>query len=257
MNGVGRWWWEMWGSGHDVVSIIVAIYDCHFFFGPNQNLKDNIPECSSLGTPRLITAISDFTIMYTTQLWVFTGGLTRHGGHAPCCSLLRGYFTCLRILVYLGQFVTVALYVAVEDGYASRCMMWWHVPQTFSQFKLTFDRRCCKQFCASRTEICPGYSCKSSVAHGPTLFKIPYAWPNRCTNNNPGYHFGTMVLGSLVVGIAQPFRISMGALAGVVRLESNSTGILNCFCSWIGDVYATWTRTRTRSFDIFYPVHGF
>ncbi len=84
-----------------------------------------------------------------------------------------------------------------------------------------------------------------------TSFLTPFVWHNRCINKHPGYHFGTMVLGSLVVGIAQPFRISMGALAGVVRLESNSTGILNCFCSWIGDVYATWTRTRTRSFDIF------
>ena len=49
--------------------------------------------------PRIITAISDFVIMYTTELWVFTGGLTRRGGHAPCCSLLRGYFICLRLLV--------------------------------------------------------------------------------------------------------------------------------------------------------------
>jgi len=110
-----------------------------------------------LWTNWLITAISDFTIMYTTQLWVFTGGLTRHGGHAPCCSLLRGYFTCIR------------------------------------------------------------------------------------------YHFGTMVLASLVVGIAQPFRITMGALAGVVRLESNSTGILYCFCSWIGDVYDIYLEPWCRN----------
>lgn len=51
--------------------------------------------------PRIITAISDFVIMYTTELWVFTGGLTRRGGHAPCCSLLRGYFICLRLLAWI------------------------------------------------------------------------------------------------------------------------------------------------------------
>lgn len=49
-----------------------------------------------LRTNWIITAISDFVIMYTTQLWVFTGGLTQRGGHAPCCSLMRAYCTCLR-----------------------------------------------------------------------------------------------------------------------------------------------------------------
>ena len=35
----------------------------------------------------------DFVIMYTAELWVFQGGLTRAGGHVPWCSLLRGYYT--------------------------------------------------------------------------------------------------------------------------------------------------------------------
>ena len=33
--------------------------------------------------------------MYTAELWVFAGGLSRSGGHAPLCCLLRGYYTCL------------------------------------------------------------------------------------------------------------------------------------------------------------------
>eukprot|EP00438_Fugacium_kawagutii_P007261 Skav221920 [mRNA] locus=scaffold5163:72528:89997:- [translate_table: standard] len=124
-----------------------------------------------LWTNWIITAISDFTIMYTTELWVFTGGLTRRGGHAPCCSLLRGYFTCLR----------------------------------------------------------PSAELASGIA-----------WMMR-------YHFGTVVLGSLIVGVAQPFRIAIGLLAGMVRLDGNSVGIFSCFCSWIVDAYMVYLEPWCRN----------
>ena len=41
--------------------------------------------------------------MYTTELWVFAGGLTKRGGHAPFCSIVRGYFVCIRY--HLGTMV--------------------------------------------------------------------------------------------------------------------------------------------------------
>lgn len=110
-----------------------------------------------LWTNWIITAISDFVIMYTTELWVFTGGLTRRGGHAPCCSLLRGYFICLR------------------------------------------------------------------------------------------YHFGTIILGSLIVGVAQPFRLVTGVLAGMVRLERNSMGIFSCFCSWMVEAHVIYLEPWCRN----------
>lgn len=55
-----------------------------------------------LRTNWIITALSDFVIMYTAELWVFLGGLTR-GGHVPVCCLLRAYYACLRY--HLGSMV--------------------------------------------------------------------------------------------------------------------------------------------------------
>ncbi|CAE7944546.1 Ctl2, partial [Symbiodinium sp. KB8] len=48
-----------------------------------------------LWTNWIITALSDFVIMYTTEQWFFNGGM-EGTGHAPCCSILRAYFVCLR-----------------------------------------------------------------------------------------------------------------------------------------------------------------
>ncbi|CAJ1368462.1 unnamed protein product [Effrenium voratum] len=54
-----------------------------------------IVTCWCLWTNWIITAVADFVIMYTTELWFFNGGMQGRG-HAPCCSILRGYFICLR-----------------------------------------------------------------------------------------------------------------------------------------------------------------
>ena len=43
------------------------------------------------------------------------------------------------------------------------------------------------------------------------------------------------------MGVAQPFRLVTGVLAGMVRLEQNSMAIFSCFCSWIVDAHATGT----------------
>lgn len=98
-------------------------------------------------TNMIITAMADFVIMYTTELWVFAGGLTKRGGHAPCCSILRGYYVCLR------------------------------------------------------------------------------------------YHFGTMVVGGLVVGCLQPIRLAFGLMAGLVSFDRNSVGLVSCFCDCVVQVY--------------------
>lgn len=100
-----------------------------------------------LWTNMIITAISDFVIMYTAELWVFAGGLSRSGGHAPLCCLLRGYYTCLR------------------------------------------------------------------------------------------YHFGSMVIGGLVVGFCQPFRLALGVIAFVLQFQGCSCSLLTCCCDWLVDMY--------------------
>ncbi|CAK9016055.1 unnamed protein product [Durusdinium trenchii] len=110
-----------------------------------------------LWTNWIITAISDFVIMYTTELWVFAGGLTPRGGHVPLCCLLRAYCTCFR------------------------------------------------------------------------------------------YHLGSMVVGGLVVGVAQPFRITFGVVAFIVEFERNSSGILSCLCDCCVSAYFTHLEPYCRN----------
>ena len=52
------------------------------------------------------------------------------------------------------------------------------------------------------------------------------------------------------MGVAQPFRLVTGVLAGMVRLERNSMGIFSCFCSWMVEAHATGT-TGGCSMDCF------
>ena len=49
-------------------------------------------------------------------------------------------------------------------------------------------------------------------------------WPKipRCLR----YHLGSMVVGGLVVGTCQPFRLAMGVVAFVITFEGNSLSIL-------------------------------
>jgi len=110
-----------------------------------------------LWTNMIITAISDFVIMYTAELWVFQGGLTRAGGHVPWCSLLRGYYTCIR------------------------------------------------------------------------------------------YHLGSMVVGGLVVGTCQPFRLAMGVLAFVITFEGNSLSILSRCCDCLVVLYLEYFEPWSRN----------
>lgn len=42
---------------------------------------------------------------------------------------------------------------------------------------------------------------------------------------------GTVIFGGLVVGAAQPFRISCGVIVAIVLFERRSMGILSCFCA--------------------------
>lgn len=95
--------------------------------------------------------------MYTTELWVFAGGLTPRGGHVPLCCLLRAYCTCFR------------------------------------------------------------------------------------------YHLGSMVVGGLVVGVAQPFRITFGVVAFIVEFERNSSGILSCLCDCCVSAYFTHLEPYCRN----------
>lgn len=54
----------------------------------------------------VITAVSDFSIIYTTELWYFAGGLTRNS-HAPPCAILRAWYMCFRY--HLGTMVIAGL----------------------------------------------------------------------------------------------------------------------------------------------------
>ena len=89
---------QVWNLGGFRIERVYRFYSVFFVAESGSAIPVN-GSCA----PRIITAVSDFVIMYTTELWVFTGGLTRRGGHAPCCSLLRGYFICFRLLAWIGS----------------------------------------------------------------------------------------------------------------------------------------------------------
>eukprot|EP00931_Biecheleriopsis_adriatica_P089147 TRINITY_DN63321_c0_g1_i1.p1 TRINITY_DN63321_c0_g1~~TRINITY_DN63321_c0_g1_i1.p1 ORF type:complete len:757 (-),score=123.58 TRINITY_DN63321_c0_g1_i1:4-2274(-) len=134
--------------------------DQNFDFGQGLLPPQNTLQCTMLCIVAfwilwmnwIITAVSDFTIMYTTELWYFNGGMDDDAHDVspkvPKCAIARGWYFCVR------------------------------------------------------------------------------------------YHLGSMALGGLVVGAAQPVRLTLAVLTSATRMENNALGgVLSCCCDCLVPLY--------------------
>eukprot|EP00913_Durusdinium_trenchii_P020365 g19131.t1 len=62
-----------------------------------------------------------------------------------------------------------------------------------------------------------------------------------------GYHFGTMVVGGLVVGAAQPFRLFFAVLSTLIKFDRRAVGIISLFCDCVVQVYMDYLEPWCRN----------